>query len=446
VSGGRLLLDAIARDHARRAGPWWRSWGAALVLGLVLAPVGERVIGPALAGVGEPWPILSALWLRLGVVLLTAAALRANDVVLRSPTRAALELLPVRADLLVVAELREAGRVGGRWVLVVWLAALPVAWHVSVEAWIYGLATLMLASTFGLVAGAASLLGAVGAAESPAWAGLLDAVRGNNPRPQAALIWAMAPVAAGGATLIAGAAEGSARLAAGEVGGAAWLLGFALVGAALRTLAVRLAPRWWFVASVVLAEIRARYAAVETAEEARRVPMEHWVAWAPARVAPWLRLELRAGFRAHRSWLSAAWLGVLAAAFTVWTPDRSAPWRAGVWLGAAAWCASMAAVRGALDEQGFLTAWLGGGGERRAARALAVIAWWTPLLLVGLLPGLRHGLAGVAAMAASGAAVAGLGALSTAVAAGGGPRAAALHAAAGVGVALLLSAALGGLG
>lgn len=323
------------------------------------------------------WPAgLAGAWTRAGLLVLTVAGLLVHGTVLRGPARAVLSLLPVDPRGVVWAELGEAARRTCWVVAATAVVLLPVALEVGTGAWLLGLGVLGGAAAAGLAGGALALLGAVHIAEAPAWAPVLDLLRGNNPRAQAAIIYALAPSTLVGGWLVIGASEGAVALWLGHPAGALALA--APVGAGMAALAGvgPLADRAWFEASVVLAEIRARYAAVEQEDEARHVHMDWIVRWLPARVAPWALLDLRYGWRSQRAWLSSQWLLAVGGVLLGWTSDPAGPARAGVAAGAAGWVAGVVALLAARDEPEFLRAWLPRArGERGLAHAAVVVAW-----------------------------------------------------------------------
>ena len=168
-------------------------------------------------------------------------------------------------------------------------------------------------------AGALVVLWSIEVAEDPSYGALLDAVRGNNPRAQAAFLYAPGAVlgTVGGVHMVGSFGVTLAM----EGAGSAALIGFPWLVVPLVWRPVpRLARRTWFQGSVVLSEIRGRYDALEDPEERHRVYLDWGIRWLPVHGARSLRM-LRHGWRAHRGWvLSAWWVGLLAGA-VAWTSD-----------------------------------------------------------------------------------------------------------------------------
>jgi hypothetical protein len=346
---------------------------------------------------------LGGAWTRASLLVLVTASLAVHGNVLRGPARAVLQIHPVDPRSVVREELAAAARGQAVLVLAVIAVLAPVALEVGWLAWVLGALVVAGVAASGLVLGAVVLLGAIEAAESPAWAPWLDLVRGNNPRPQAAIIWALAP-----STLVAGwvavaASEAAARAATGPTAAAAWIAGPWALAALGSPFVPRLAERTWFRASVVLADIAARYAALEPHGAAREVALDWTVRWLPAEAARWALLELRYGWRERRTWLSAVWLVTIGAVVLGWTGTAAAAPRAGLVAGAAGWLVGVLPVLRAREEAPFLRHWLPGStGALAAARAWAVLAWGSgAVLATAVVVLLVHGSAALGAALAT---------------------------------------------
>jgi hypothetical protein len=264
----------------------------------------------------------------------------------------------------------------------------PLLWQGAPELWALSMVQVAGSWCLGLTVSAAVHLLAIEVSESDAWAPVLDLVRGNNPRPQAAFLYAP-----GVALLVAGLVL--ARSAEAVAGGASllWLfVPFAAAGGALVPLP-RLARKAWFRGSAVLAEIDARYAALLDPEEGRRVYLDWTVRWLPEALRRYALHDLRHGWRARRTLLSGAWLVGLAGLVAAWTVDPAGPSRALVVSGLGVWACAAVAVLLARDEPPFLAWWLGGAPRRRlAARAWVTWMWVQPCLWPAVLAvGFRHG-------------------------------------------------------
>lgn len=342
---------------------------------------------------------LYGLSIQAGLVVFVASLLLASNRVLRSGSRPVLTLLPVDPAAAVHAELRVG--VDRAWLGVAAVAylLLPVLTRGPDQAFL-DLAFVLAGAMFaGLNLGAVAFLGAIVVARSQRWAPLLDLARGNNPRPQAAIIWAVGP-----ATLI-----GAFAIERAAVGGRWWPL--PLWGLAIASgLATRpLARRAWFPATAVLSEIRARYDQVDGQEEAQAVWLDWTVRWLPETVARWARLDMRFGWRAARGWVSASWL-VAAGAFAAgWTDAADGPVRAGIVGGLAVWCVGVVPLLQVADEAPFLRQWLPRSpGARAGARAFVVAIWGlTPVVVAGGVALLRAGTSGALTALALGTSVGG---------------------------------------
>ncbi len=200
---------------------------------------------------------------------------------------------------------------------------LPVGLAGHWLAWALGSAVVAGAWVAALGVGFAVHLGGVWAAMSPELAGLMNLVRGNNPRMQAALIYAP-----GVALAVVGVAVGMAASGAGGVL-MGWTPGYALlavppaVGVMGWLVARPLADAWYVRATALLSEIDAQWAGLEEAEEADRVYLD-WL----AEGRPELLRALRQGWRRLRTWPTGAWLLGLACAFAGWSDAADAPERA----------------------------------------------------------------------------------------------------------------------
>jgi len=329
---------------------------------------------------------VQAMVLRAALVVIGWLALDVYSALLRGPHRAVLAHLPVdpaqvvRADLLRVA--------AARWWLVpgAALALSPIALHGAVAMWAWALVALAGAFALGLTASAAVHLGAVRIAEDPGWAGILDMVRGSNPRQQAAFIYAPGVVMIGAGLLVSRAAEGVAHAAAGEtVGGLQLLLPW--IGAVICAVGLpRLARAAWFRGAAVVSEIDARYATLADPLEERRVYLDWVVRFLPATVARHALNDLRHGWRTRRTAITGAWMASLVAFGAGWAPAAVGPTRAGVFVVLATFAV---AVQGPLldrDVTPFLRHWLPAAGlDAAAARLLVSMLWCAPMAVLGAL-------------------------------------------------------------
>lgn len=372
---------ALRRRRRGQAEGWSRRLGTLLfglaVVGVSL-PLVRRWFLSFLDGDPAGWSAgLQGVWLRAGLAAMVVVALAVHASVLRGAARDTLSILPVSPSSVVWAELGQVARTRGPWVLAIALSLAPIGVTLGPTAFAVGTLLIVLAAAMAWTGSAVAFLGAVEVAESPAWAPVLDALRGNNPRPQAALIYALVPGTLGGGVLLAWAASGATVLLEGDPAGAVPLVLMAGVAVGLGALVPSRAERSWYRASMVLADISARYAVVEGPEEASRVYLDWTVRWLPERVGRWALLELRHGWRARRSWLSASWLVALAAFVVGWTVDPTGPARALAVGGTTPWLVGWVVVCRARDTPALLATWLDDDPSvLRIARLWAVV-WWS---------------------------------------------------------------------
>lgn len=311
---------------------------------------------------------------RIGVVLTVALALGTYDTVVRGPDRGVVDLHPLLPRPYLRARLRMAAEAHGEWLAFGLLLVAPAASDPRTGLGLAGV--LAGAWVAGLGLGLGINLGAARLARSPAWAGLLDVVRGSNPREQAPFLYAPGLAVTLAAASVLGATE---ALRSWIAGGVPW--GFALpllAGGGGLGLAFWRAPDLAGLPAV-LGEIDARWAGVESEEDARRVYLE-WVAdRAPAAWREELRKALRHGWRGHRSLVLGAWgAGAFAAAVVL----AEGPGRTGLAAVAAMALTGLLGPRLKATDPPLLDLLYRRPGVGRA-RALAVALWILP---AGLLP------------------------------------------------------------
>lgn len=412
---------------------WWRQRRNRARSLSLLARLREPLIPLAVAAVLVPfvrptflafldWPV--ALWgealfglvMRASLVVVGWLSIDVYTALVRGPTREVLAILPVEPAAVARAELVRVAF--ERWWLVPALAVIlgplavadPALWAASVAA---------LAGTFAtaLTASAAGHLLAIWVAEAPLFAPLLDALRGNNPRPQAAFLYAPGAVLVAVAGILYAAASAVPGAARAEPAALLQLL-VPWVASALAWLVVpRLARATWFRGSLVLSEIDARYAALADPEEATRVYLDWMPRWLPAAWRPYALNDLRHGWRSRRTLVMLGWLLAVLALGVGWSNAETAPWRSAAVAVGAVWLVAANGVLLAADEPPFLRVWLPGGGlAALGARAVVLLLWVAPPVALGTLAALiRHGgaaalgvfwVSGLAALMAVGLAVA----------------------------------------
>lgn len=392
-----VRVDFLTRAR-RGGGPLGGAWrfGAAVVAGAAVP-----LVAPGLyAFVELAGPLRAqgavALWVRLALLAVAWLGLGTFDQVVRGPDRGVTDLHPVRTGPYVRAALARAAREGAP-VLVALSATLAPCVRSPVLL-VAGAGLLAGAWAAGLTLGIGVNLAAPALAVRPGVAPLLDAVRGTNPRTQAALIWApAAALGIAGLAVVAAGAGVEAALAGQPAGWAALALPVAAAG---------LGARLSFVDGdtlaripAVLGEVEATYAAVEAAEEGRVVYLEWAVRLVPAAWGPELLRVLRAGWRAERGWLGAGFFGAAAAGLSAWS-DAAAPTRtlalAAVLLGGLGFLGPR--LRAA--EPAWFGAWAAPA-ARVPALTFALWAWAQPVVLAIVAATLvRGGLVAAAGMGA----------------------------------------------
>jgi hypothetical protein len=406
-----LDLDARRRREARGAARFVDVAVAVGALGLV-----SEVLRPALfAGTGDPVgpEAVGAVCTRVALVAFVWGALAAYDALIRAPWRAALHLHPVDPAAVALAGLWHERRAAAAVACGLGALGWPLAASGQFSAFVGLFAVAGGGVVLGLGASAVACLGAVAMAEDPRFAPYLDALRGNNPRAQAALLYAPGAALLGSGWLLVGASAGGAAVAAGDLRGVAPLIAPWIAAGAAMAAVPALARKTWFEASGVLAEIQARYDALERPEEARAVFLDWTVRWLPASVAPHALRDLRSGWRGHRGHLSVAWLFGLGGAWVAWSDDPAVVAEAAGVAALGMWAVAAVALRLFEDEGAFLTWWTPlDGWTPSLGRMYAVFQWvgpcaWAPVLAIAARAGVGAA-AGVAlALAAVGLSAAG---------------------------------------
>ena len=412
VANPYIRVRARQAAHRRRAvGPLGlvlRPVASVVALGLITLVVRRVFFGFIDEGAAALAAGTAGATLRLGLVITAITAIDAYDAVVRGEDRDVLALLPVEPGRVVIAAL--VGLVGRRWwtipsaaVLLAPIAAAdpggPVAWAASVA----GVAAVQL---FAWPLAVAVYLLAVDAAESRGLASTLDAVRGQNPRELAAFLYAPGVVLAVAGAALWASSEGAAAVVRGEAAAALWFVPAPVVGAGIAFSLPALGRRAWFRAGTVLADIDARYAALTERDGASstHVYLDWAVRFLPATWRRRALFELRHGWRGRRAWISGAWILGFAGAAAGWTEHAAGPARALVVATLAV--AVVGSVTFALerDEPEFLRWWLPPGpGPRGVVRAIVVLAWAAPaIVLPALAAGFFGGWAPLALVAALG--------------------------------------------
>ena len=351
-----------------------------------------------------------AVAFRLGALIVAALSLHTYTELVRGSDRPVLDPHPVQPRPLVAALAWKVAL--ERWYLPAMAAVLlaPVGLAGHWAAWGGAVALAAGAYVCGLGLGVLVSLGGVWAAFSPGLASVLDFLRGDNPRMQAALIYAPGVVLAVGGLAVGLAAGGLGAAIDGWTPGLAMLALPPVVGGLALLAAGPVADATYVKATALLAEIEAMWGGVEdAAEEDRRVYLE-WVAGPRTE----LLRALRQGWRRLRTWPTGAWILGFGGFFAGWSGEPGAPGRVVAFAGGAVLLVAAVAPRLAEGDPEWLDRALGVSAGQ-VGRARATVAWLyaqgaiiPPVLAVAV----RHGageaagaLAAVEALAAVGAVV-----------------------------------------
>ncbi len=311
----------------------------------------------------------AALGLRVGGALCGAMVLATYTSLVRGPERAILDPHPANpTQLLNYLMLRTAAETLP-WLLGGIALLTPMLLEGEVEAWADTVALVAGGWWLGLLGGFPVHLASVWAAESPALAGLLELIRGHNPRLQAALIYGPGVAFAYG--------MGGLYLASW---GGPWLLAPLVMGVVAWLPTPALARGFHVRTTLVLHEVDAAYGFEEEAEEARVVYLEWMTRWLPSGWRTAALKELRHGWRGLRSWLTGAWgLGFLAL-LAAWSDDPSAVGRTTLVAGAGLALLAISGLRLAATDPPWLRLSMAVPGLL-PARAAVVFGWLQPALL-----------------------------------------------------------------
>lgn len=300
-----------------RAGGGWAALLPALAAA-VAVPLTRPVLfgfldGPAIAdGV-------AGLALRFAGLIAAALALHTYSDLVRGPDRAVLDPHPVQARALLWAIARGTARERLYLPLGAGFLLAPLLMAGAPLAWLGAMGVVLGAYAAGLGVGFAVHLGAVWAGLSPGLARGLDLLRGDNPRMQAALIYAPGAALAVVLGAVALASTGLAAALEGQPWGWAWLLTPAVLGIIGFACALPLADRYYVRATALLTEVDGQYEHRVAASGARG-PEPVYFEWA-ARGQPELLRALRQGWRAHRAWAIGAWTLGLSTLLAVWSDE-----------------------------------------------------------------------------------------------------------------------------
>lgn len=381
----------VHRTIARHRGRQWHRLIPVLAAVAVLPLVRETWLG--FLPNHESVPVdayamaLSVAVGRLANLIAAAVILASYSALVRGPDRAVLDVHPIRARELVAAVARTTVFSQAYLLGLAAVMLFPVAQASGLP--VYGASLALVTSAWCGALGVGFLvhLGGVWAAYSKRLEGVLDALRGDNPRMQAALIYAP-----GAALLLVGVGTefGSMGLAAwlnGWTFGLFWLGIPAGLGAVAWMGVGSLARRFYVRASLLLAEVDGAWAQADSSEHASRVYLQGL-----AQRRPELLRALRNGWRSHRIFATGGWvLGFIVVVVSWNEPSSAVFWGAG----AIAWIAGVAPKMAKVDPK-----WLDDAlGVRRSevliARAVVATAYSMGVLgPVGIALAIRHGASG----------------------------------------------------
>jgi len=292
----------------------------------------------------EQWALgLSAMVSRLANLVAAAVILHSYSDLVRGPDRAVLDVHPVRARALVMAIASHTFRARLYLPLCVAVLLLPVGLQGTWTAYAGALGLVVSAWLAGLGVGFFVHLGGVWAAYSDSLAVILDALRGDNPRMQAALIYAPGVALAVVGVSVELAAIGLEAALGGWTLGFLWLGIPIAIGGLAWAFVGRLADRFYVKASLLLADVDGAWASTDTKETAGDVYMQRL-----GNGRPELLRALRLGWRSLRIYATGGWVAGLVVAMLGWgTPERAMFWGAG----ATVWVAAVAALMPAKDPQ-----------------------------------------------------------------------------------------------
>ena len=329
---------------------------------------------------GVYFPAAVAALGRIGVVVAGVATFAAYDLFVRDPLRGVVDLHPVLAREWVGAQ---SGRLLHNLVPTV-LSALPfLAWFARDTRLLVGSAALLVgAGLAGGFVGAGVSLAAPAIGANPALAGALDAIRGPNPREQAALIWAPATaLALAGASVVAASFGLGAVLAGNPLGAVLLALPFLSAGAGF--FASHRDARTLAAIPAILGEVQAAHSAANAPEDSRRVYAEGIAERFPNPLQRELVRVLRHGWRGHRGTLSLAWVGAFIAAAAGFSADYEARGRLVVVAGAIVAIVAFVGPRLRAEDPPWLDVSMPGR-PLHLAHFFALWLWTQPTILGGI--------------------------------------------------------------
>jgi hypothetical protein len=290
----------------------------------------------------DQWGLgLATVASRLANLVAAAVILHSYADMVRGPDRAVLDVHPVRARALVAALAVFTLRARLYLPVSAGVLLVPVGIQGSWLAYAGALGLIFSAWLGGIGVGYLVNLGAVWSAYSESWARVLDALRGDNPRMQAALIYAPGVALAFVGISVELGAIGLGAGLGGWTFGFAWLAIPMCLGAVAWTFVGRLADAYYVKASLLLADVDGAWGATENEDTAGDVYLS-----ALGVGRPQLLRTLRLGWRSLRVHATGGWVAGILVALGGWaSADTAVFWGAG----ATVWVASVAALMPAHD-------------------------------------------------------------------------------------------------
>lgn len=310
---GNPYAEVFARVARREGGRW------SLLLPIVAAAAAMPLARPVMMGFLDQGRLASGtegLAVRMGALVAAAMALHTYSDLVRSPDRPILDAHPVQPRALLRAVAARTARQRLSLPVAACIFLLPVGVEGSWTAFAGACGVIFGAWLSMLGVGFTVHLGGVWAGFSPRLAVVLDALRGDNPRMQAALIYAPGVALAVVGMAVLWAAGGLSWALQGDARGWAMLALPPALGLAGWLAAGPLADRQYVRATALLTEVDALGSQAEDPEESRRVYLE-WL----AADRPELLRQLRNAWRGHRTWAFGAWLLGLSGALAGWSDD-----------------------------------------------------------------------------------------------------------------------------
>jgi hypothetical protein len=397
------------RRHRTAAEPAWlrvglgAAWIAGVAaIGFVARPVWAEWTNADAIVRADHWEFLVS---RVGLAVVAWGAIGMFDAVVRSEDRPVLDRLPVDGGAVVAATLERVIRERIPWLLSLLAVGIPCLGSRAAPDYLIASIALGGLVALAVAGGALTHLLAADVADRPGWAPVLDAIRGRNPREQAAFLYAPGVLFAVAGALAYASGAGLHLAVRGDGRGWIWILLPYLLAVACARAAIHAGQRQWIRAGIVRAEIDARYAAAEQTDDARAVYLDWMVRWFPRGVRPYLLRDLRQGWRSKRIYITGPWFGGVLAALVGWSAKPGAVDHAAAVIAVGAAVGGSAVLWLERGQPSFLRRWWPGGAAAGVARLVVGAAWLQPLVALPVFAvALRHDLGSAVFLAVVGSA------------------------------------------